>query len=301
MPLGLFALLWIAGRIAMLWSPAWAAALVDLPFLPLVALVLYRLMQRARHRRNLALVGILVLISLANLAYHLAALGQIAVGADRAVQAALLLIVLLLTVMGGRVLPGFTANAAMVRTVSRPRLDQCGIALVAATFLAWLCLAPAIFLALLSTLAGVVHLVRLHGWRPQRTLAHPLLWILHLAYAWISIGLFLLAASALGWCAASNAFHAFAVGAMSSMIIGMIARTTRGHTGQAIAAGKPDMAMFACMQLGAVGRVCANFHWGHWREALLVLSAVLWSTSFLLYLLTYAPALFRPRQDGREG
>lgn len=299
-PLAALAVLWLAGRIAMAaWPPAVAAAL-DLPLLPIVAIILGRLMWRSGKRRNLRLVALLALLTTANLVYHLAAMQVIALSPALPVQSALLLLIVLSSVMGARVIPMFTANGAGVITMPSARLDALALSALAACFAAWIAGLPGALVALLSVIGAGAHFIRMRGWRSARTLAFPLLWVLHLAFGWIGIGTLLLGAAALGWVAGSVALHALALGAMGSLIAGMLCRTTRGHTGQKMVAGAVDVAIFAAIQGGTVARVAAGLCPGK-RTTLLIVSAVLWSAAFLLYLIKFAPALFKPRLDGRAG
>jgi uncharacterized protein involved in response to NO len=145
--------------------------------------------------------------------------------------------------------------------------------------------------------------VRLWRWQPLRTLRVPLLWVLHLSYAWIGAGMLLLALAALGMVSASAAFHALAVGSMAGLIIGMMTRTTLGHTGRMLKAGRAETAMFVLIQLGALARVAAALlsAVGGLYAALLLVSAVCWSAAFAAYALVYAPYLASARIDGKEG
>jgi len=306
-PLAALASLWIAGRAAMLAvsasAPAFALALraVDAAFLPVAAWTLLRVLMRANSRRNYPIAAILALLSLANIAFHAAALGWLAASPLAPVHGAILLITLLAAVIGGRVIPMFTANGA---PGSKPRSvvwrDKAALALIAATALAWLLPVPAPMVAALAFAAAVVNALRLIGWAPLSTLRVPMLWVLHLAYAWLVGGLLLLGFAALGISNASSAFHALAVGAMSGLIIGMITRTALGHTGRPLKAGRAEKFMYHLLGGGAVLRLCANIPDGK-RDLLLVAAAACWSAAFLLYLIVYAPYLNQPRLDGREG
>jgi|SRR5471030_78153 len=300
--LGLVAALWIAGRAAMLLAPPLPAAVADLLFLPAAIAPLYRAMTRSGNRRNLPLLGLLALLWTADAGFHAAVLGWVHWPAGRAVEAALLVLTTLSTVMGGRVIPGFTANMAPgSKPLTRPMLDRAGIALIGAASLAWLADAPGPLTAALSVLAATVHLWRLAGWAPRRTTPYPLLWILHLAYAWIGIGILMLGASAVGLGSESSALHALAVGAMSSLILGMITRTALGHTGRPVRAGLGERAIFCLISAAALTRVGANLAPGHCFNALLVAAGACWSLAFLIYLIVYSPYLCRARLDGREG
>ena len=80
----------------------------------------------------------------------------------------------------------------------RAPLERATLALTALALLLWV-LAPAAAVWNLATglafsLAAVAHVLRLLQWRPAMTRHRPILWILHLSYAWIPLGLALLAA-----------------------------------------------------------------------------------------------------------
>jgi len=305
--LAALALLWLAGRAAMLATGSAAPAIavaaraIDAAFMPAAAWVLLGVLARADSRRNYPVGVILGLLSIANIAYHAAALGWLAISPLKPMHGAILLVTLLEAVIGGRVIPMFTANGA---PGSKPRSlawrDKAALALIALTAVAWLLPVPPLLTAMLAFAAAAVNGARLYGWAPQSTLRVPLLWVLHLAYAWIAGGLLLLGFAALGSVSASSAFHALAVGAMSGLIIGMITRTALGHTGRPLKAGRAETFMYYLLEGGAVLRLCANIPNGK-RDLLLVASAVCWSAAFLLYLIVYTPYLSQPRLDGREG
>jgi uncharacterized protein involved in response to NO len=300
--LALLALVWVAGRVAMLGAPPLAAALVDGVFLPLAAWPLYRVLRQSGNKRNLFLVVLLGLLTAANALFHAATLGWLAVSPVTPVHGAILVIVMIESVIGGRVIPMFTTNGAPgSKPVVRPRHDQIALALSAGASLAWVVAAPAPLTAGLFLLAACAVALRLAGWQSQRTLRVPLLWILHLSYAWIPLGFVLLGLAALGIGAASTGFHALAVGSMAGLIMGMMTRTTRGHTGRVMAAGRSEPVMFLLIQAGAVARVAAAFVPPDWRNPALLASGACWSAAFLLFLIVYTPYLLQARIDGKEG
>jgi uncharacterized protein involved in response to NO len=220
----------------------------------------------------------------------------------RPLYAAMIVVVVIETAIGGRVIPMFTQNALRgVKTVSDPRIDKIALASTAAAGAAWVFALPALVTAALALVAAVAHGVRLAGWKPLCTAHNPLLWILHVSYAWIPFGFLLLALSQLGLVPPSAAVHVLAIGAIAGMILGMITRTTLGHTGRALAAGPAETTMYVLLQLGVLARLVAAFSPGRARDAALVGAAVLWSAAFILCLLVYGPWLSRPRIDGREG
>ncbi|MEG1053118.1 MAG: NnrS family protein, partial [Janthinobacterium sp.] len=301
-PLMALAALWLAGRVAMLCFPGVAAALVDWVFLPLAAWPLYLVLRRSGNTRNLFLVGLLALLALANGLFHAAVLGWLPLSLFLPVQAAIFIIVLIESVIGARVIPMFTRNGAPGSTpVASPQRALIAVACMAAAAIAWLAGAPAWLTAPLALAASGVSLANLLAWQPQRTVRVPLLWILHLSYAWIGIGFALLAAASLHLLPASAAFHALTVGSMAGLIIGMMTRTTLGHTGRALKGGRAEAAMYWLIQLGALARLLAAVGPVSLAMPLLLAAGACWSLAFGLYACVYAPYLWRARVDGREG
>lgn len=300
--LAALALLWVAGRIAMVTGPAWLAAVIDGAFLPLAAWSLYKVLRRAGNKRNMFLVVLLALLSIANLAWHAAAMQLVTLSMIVPIHGAILLVVLIEAVIGGRVIPMFTDNAVPGTKASvKPRNDKIALALAAAAGASWVAGAPGPLTAALAVMASAATAVRLAGWKPLRAVRNPLLWILHLSYAWIPVGFLFLALAALGIGTASTAFHALGVGSMAGLIVGMITRTTLGHTGRKLSAGRAEVFMFTLIQAGAVVRVGAGMAPPEWRPSLLALSGACWTLSFALLLAVYAPYLWRARIDGKEG
>jgi uncharacterized protein involved in response to NO len=294
--------LWLAGRVAMLCAAPPLAALVDVAFLPVAAWPMYRVLKRSGNKRNMFLVGLLALLAIANAAFHASVLGWLALSPIRPLHAAILVIVLIESVIGGRVIPGFTKNAVQgSEPIVNVKRDKISIALTALAAIGWVCGAPAPLAASLAFAAAAGQLTRLAGWKPQCTMRNPLLWILHLSYAWIPVGFILLGLAALQLVPASAAIHVLAIGATAGLIIGMITRTALGHTGRALKAHGGEVAMYALIQIGAVARFAAAIDISGVRNLALLVTAACWSAAFLLYLLVYGPYLFQARVDGREG
>jgi uncharacterized protein involved in response to NO len=294
--------LWIAGRVAMLTAPALLAALVDLLFLPLAAWPMYRVLKRTGNKRNMFLVGLLGLLTVLNLLFHSAVLGWPALPSTLPIQAAILVVVVIEAVIGGRVIPGFTANAVQgVKPVVNEKRDRIGLALTVLAGIAWILGAPGRLTASLAFAASCAQLTRLAGWKPFATLQNPLLWILHVSYAWIAGGFFLLALAAAGLVSESAAFHALTVGATAGLIIGMITRTALGHTGRPLRAAGSELAMYLLVQFGAVARVMGSLDALGMKPMWLLVAAACWCAAFALYVAVYAPYLTRVRVDGKDG
>jgi len=294
--------LWIAGRCAALGAPPLLYALVDVAFLFVVAGSILRLLLRADNRRNLPICAVIALLGVCNLMFHLALHGVVAISPLAPVHGAILLLVLLVAVIGGRVGPMFTRNGAPgSRARNIPRLDLACVAAIALLALCWLAAAPGWAILLAGAAAFLLNAARFILWDPLSTLRTPLLWSFHLSYALLVAGLLSLGLAGAGIVSGSAALHLLAAGAMTGMIGAMITRTARGHTGRTLQAGRPEIAMFALLPLAVAARLAANLFDGPARNHALALSAALWSLAFIVYLLRYAPWLTRPRLDGKPG
>ncbi len=300
--LGALVSLWLLGRIFMLTGPGWAAAIADIAFLPAVAWFLWQPLRRARNR-NQFFVVILLLLAALNAGFHLAHAGAIALSPIVWMHAALLLVVLVVAIMGGRVIPAFTRNAIpAARTRSVPGIELASLTTLAATLVAWTVGLPDPIVAVLALATALAHAVRLWSWNPWATRSSPILWILHLSYAWIALGMLLLAA-ALGGIAGSSsaAMHALGVGAVGGMIIGMMTRTARGHTGLPLKADAAEVVAYTLVHVAAAIRVFIPLLLPQAYAFALIASAVLWSSAFTIYCVVYWPVLTRPRFDGKPG
>jgi uncharacterized protein involved in response to NO len=304
--LGALALLWLAARLAAVTGPYALYAVLDLALLPLVAVVLTRLLLQARNRRNLPLAGMLMLLALANGFFHLGLIGAVEIAPLTPLYAALSLIVMIECVIAGRVIPAFTMSATPgLKLKVRPSVERAALALTALALLLWV-LAPAeepwrSGTGLALSLAAVAHVLRLLQWRPMITRHRPILWILHMAYAWIPLGLALLAAAQFGWTGATAGVHALAIGATAGLIIGMLTRTARGHTGRPLQVSRPEIAAYVLVMVAAVVRVLLPLAVPQWLPMALVIAATAWSLSFAIYLFIYAPWLLKTRLDGKDG
>lgn len=294
--------LWLAARLAALGAPYVVYALLDMALLPWVAWVLARVLLKAGNRRNLPLVGILLLMVTANLMFHAAVLGWLSVDPLQALHAGLALIVMIECVIAGRVIPAFTMSALPGRQLKVPvGLERSTLAVTAVSLASWVLLPAHPATAVGLALAALLHLARLWHWQPWRTRAHPILWVLHAAYAWLPVGFGLLAWAQLGGVAASAGIHALAVGATAGLIIGMVTRTARGHTGRALKASRLEVAAYLLVAGAAVARVVLPWLTPAHPANGLVLAASAWAIAFALYLWVFTPWLLSSRLDGKDG
>jgi uncharacterized protein involved in response to NO len=304
--LGALALLWLAARVAAVTGPYAVYAALDLLLLPLVAAVLTDLLLRARNRRNLPLAAMLMLLALANGGFHLAVIGTLEISPLTPLYAALSLIVMIECVIAGRVIPAFTMSATPgLKLKVRGPVEHATLALTALALLLWV-FAPAgagfdMAGGLALLLAAVAHMLRWWQWRPWVSRHRPILWILHLSYAWIPLGLTLLAGAELGTISVSAGVHALAIGATAGLIIGMITRTARGHTGRALQVSRPEIAAYVLVMGAAAVRVLLPLAAPQWLPLALLIAAAAWSLAFATYLFIYTPWLLKTRFDGKDG
>ena len=300
--LGALALLWLAARLASLVAPYAVYATLDMLLLPAVAAVLLRVLIKAGNKRNIPLICLLLLMAAANLVFHLSVLGIVAVPAVSALYAELALILMVVSVITGRVVPMFTRNVTPGLVINMPRKFELSLLAVTGVALAlWVFAAPAPVVLVASLAAGVMHAVRLWKWHPQVTFKRPILWILHASYAWLPLGFVLLALAQLGWVVPSLAVHAFAVGVIGGLIIGMVTRTARGHTGRPLQPSRGEVVAYALVMLAAVLRVLVPAVQPAWYAYALEGAACLWAIAFAIYLVIYTPWLMRTRLDGKDG
>ena len=300
--LGALALLWLAARFAAVSAPYPIYALLDTLLLPIVAGVLIRLLLRAKNTRNLGLAALLVLLASGNAAFHLAVLGVLEISSARVLHAALAVIVMVECVMAGRVIPGFTMSATPgLKIKPLVWLDQACLVLTGVGLALWVIVPPGWMTALALGLAAASHVGRQWRWSPLLTRQRPILWILHVSYAWIPAGLGLMAAAQLGLIPISPGVHSLAVGATGGLIIGMITRTARAHSGRTLQVSNVEVVALALVPVAAVLRVVLPLFRPDLLAVSLIGAALAWSAAFSIYLYIYAPWLIRSRIDGRDG
>lgn len=300
--LGVLVVLWASARIAAMVAPYLVYAVLDFVLLPLVAAILVDVLVRAGNRRNLPLAMILVLLSLANLVFHLAMIGMVDIPSMSALYASLALIVMIECVMAGRVVPAFTASATPgLQIKSRPILERTTLSITALALALWVFVPPGPVTLVAFGLAAALHLVRQWQWHPGVTRGRPILWILHAAYAWIALGFGLLALAQIEWVGVSAGVHALAVGATGGLIIGMITRTARGHTGRPLQASTAEVLAYVLVITAAMLRVLVPLVAPQWLMPALICAAFAWCMAFVIYLCIYAPWLVSPRLDGKDG
>lgn len=299
-PLAIVFGLWVAARVGMYAAYGVVAAVLDSSLLIIVAAVLARAFIRSRSYTNMPMALVLILLAATNITFHAAMLTSLEVAPMTALHAGVFLVVMMELIIGSRIVPGFTISALPRAGVRRSNsLNYATQALAAVAFITHIVGAPGFVTGPAAIVAGVLGLVQLAGWKSWATRARPILWILHVSYAWIPVGLILLGLASFemsgGWgVTASAAIHALAAGAIGGLILGMMTRTTMGHSGRIVVAGRCEKAIYGLVIAAAVCRVGAAlvpelYKWG------MTAAGVAWMAAFATFAIAYGPMLMGKR------
>ncbi|MDE0723766.1 MAG: NnrS family protein [Alphaproteobacteria bacterium] len=307
-PLAFLAGLWIAGRLCMAMSilTPMQTAIVDSLFIPAVALSLAPMLIGAGKLKNMAFLVILSLFAVLNILMHLSVLGVIELSAETLLFTAVHIIIFLIAVIGGRVLPFFTQNGMTQRGRALevkvyPYVNELSLVLLLATCIyGYLSAFNGAVFGVLALLASAVHFARLTQWQGHKTLSVPIVWILHLGYFWLVVGLFLEGLYALlGMGSFQAALHTLTIGAIGTMILGMMTRVCLGHTGRPITSLKSMVLAYVLLQGAVISRLLGEMWLVTFYTESILLSGILWATGFGLFILVYFPILISKRPDGK--
>ena len=300
--LGTLVGLWLFGRLDSLvsqWVPPWPAIAADLAFPLALAAVVAREIVAARNRRNYPIIAPVVVLAVADLAMDLSLAGFTA-PASYGWRLALAAILILISVVGGRIVPSFTRNWLVGRREDRlpPAagvIDRASLGVLHAALMIWVFF-PAARISGYALLGGAaLNLWRLLRWRGSATRSETLLLVLHVGYGWLVLGV-----AALGFATvdtalpSSAAIHALTAGAIGTMILAVMTRATRGHTGCELSADTATSVIYGLVVLAAPVRVAAALVLQA-RSDLLLGSAALWIGAFGLFAIRYAPLMLRAR------
>jgi uncharacterized protein involved in response to NO len=309
LPLVLVSIVWLAGRLAFAGAarvPFVLLAICELAFLPaLIALVAPPLIRE--RNRNTKLLFVLAALWLTDAAFLYAVLRGHAVLARHMLLIGIDIILVLVTVIGGRIVPAFTAsglrNRGVVADIRGSRwADGLAIGAMLAVVLVDLVAPWGAIAGGVAALAALGHAWRLAGWRSLKTLGEPLVWCLHLAYVWLPVGLALKAVHLMTGAAwAAYWLHALTIGTAAAMILSVMTRAALGHTGRPLRAAAPIAAAYALLALAALVRVFAPAVLTVDYRAVVMIAGALWIAAFALFVIVYTPILMRPRVDGKPG
>ncbi|TIO04688.1 MAG: NnrS family protein [Mesorhizobium sp.] len=299
LPLAGLVALWLIGRAAcaLVAEPVFAAV-ADLAFPSVLAFVIWREVVAGRNWKNAPVAAMITLFGVANALHHGENLGLAPdnLGLRLALGAAAMLIALI----GGRIVPSFTRNwlvkAGKARLpASFDRIDEAALVTTALAAGLWIAVPESAATGAALFAAGTLLAARLIRWRGHQTVREPILLILHVGYGWLAVALLFLGASNVSDAVPeSAALHALTAGAIGTMTLAVMTRASLGHTGREIVADRTVVANYCAVSLGAVLRVAAPFT-GEWYVHVLACGGALWSAAFLLFVVRFAPVLFRAR------
>jgi len=289
---------WLAGRLAVTFSATigWLpAALIDGGFLVLMAAAAAREIMAGSNWGNLKVVSLVSLLAGGNIAFHLEA--HIAGGADYSTRIGLAAVTLLITLVGGRIVPSFTRNWLARENPGRlpapfGRFDVVAIAASLLALAFWIALPKSHVTGIALLTAGLIQTLRLARWAGERTLRDRLVLILHVGYAFIPFGFLLGAAAAFDIVAPAAGIHAWAGGAVGVMTLAVMTRASLGHTGRALTASYFTQAIYTAVVAAALARIAAALAPAYFVP-LLVAAAILWSSAFLGFGAIYGQILTR--------
>ena len=300
--LAAIAALWVAARVLVLTPYALAAAAADTAFALAAAASIAVPFVRSGNRRNYFFIALLLGMGLANLAFHLGMAGLLELPVQRGLQVGLDLVLFIMVVMGGRVIPMFTMNGVPGVFCARlPWLESLAPGSILALLAADVAGTPDLVVGTIAAIAAAAHAARLGLWRPWLTLKKPIVWILHFAYAWVVLALALRALAAFDLVPAGLATHALTVGAIGGLTLGMMTRTSLGHTGRPLQVGRAEVFCYVAIQFAALARVFLPLAFPSLYLYAIIGSGLLWSLAFGVFTISYWPILSRPRLDGRPG
>ena len=304
LPLAEMGALWLVARILPIFVaifPRWLIAAADLAFLPTFAIGIAVPLLKNNEKRNLIFLPLLAVLWSADLLVHADVLGLAPNLARKGLFLGLDVIILVIVIMGGRVIPFFTERALSV-VLKRWRIVEWLSPLSVVLFLLTELFVPdSVTSASLAALAACANGARLAGWYTPRYWRVPLLWVLHLGYGWIILGFYLKAGTALGLVPPQFTIHAFTVGGIGVLTLGMMARVSLGHTGRPLKVGAAMTSAFVLINLAAVGRGLLPPFFPQFFSQLIVASGAFWIAAFTIFIIVYTPILIQPRVDGRPG
>jgi uncharacterized protein involved in response to NO len=298
--------LWLIGRLACAFSvfmPAWLGSVLDLAFPVALIAILAREIIASRNWRNLVMLAPLAVLAAADLLMHIEASGG-NVPAGLGWRLGFSAMIVLMAVVGGRLIPTFTGNWLAKRDIALPAqvqqhawLAPASIAALSVGLLGWAALPDSHAFGAVLLIGGVLNISKLARWRGLATGSEPLLFILHVAYLWVVVGVFLLGLASFGVVPQSAAIHALTAGAMGTMILAVMTRVARGHSGQSLTADTITRWIYGLVTLAAVFRVIAAFA-ASGPGLLLYAAAILWIAAYAVFLFAYSPTLLMKRRVG---
>lgn len=308
-PLAALALMWLSGRLLLAFGsslPDWLIAVGDVSYLLFAAIAMAYPVIKVKQWRNLMFVPILFVFALLNVASHWGVITEQPQLAIQSLHSTIMLFALIISIVGGRVIAAFTSNT-MGNQRAQPIQWLETVSISSIIFMLIIALygfanVPSALLFIVSSIAALANGWRFLRWGFQHSWSDPMLWSLHLAYAFIPLGFVGLALHSVGLMDnTSAALHSFTVGSIGGMILAMISRVTLGHTGRPLNPHKLVPLAFGFILLAAVIRVVLPAWLPEVSQWGIGLAGVLWVAAYGIYVFVYAPMLLTTRADGNPG
>jgi len=251
-------------------------------------------------------VPILLVLTLLNASAHWAVINNQPHIATQSLHGSIILFSLIITILGGRVIPSFTANTTRCAKKAPIKwLEVISIVsiigLIIIAFSGFNNVTPVLLLAV-SSVAALTNGWRFSRWGVQHCKSEPILWSLHVAYIFIPLGFAMLALHSVGMMSnISAALHSITVGAIGGMILAMVSRVTLGHTGRQLNPPRLMILAYVFVFLATLVRVIVPVLLPEFTQWGVGIAGVLWVIAFSIYVYFYAPMLVRVRADGRPG
>ena len=298
-------LLWLYGRILPFysgWLPDALIALADFSFLPVLAYQIAKPIWQAKHMKSLVFIGLLVLMILGNGLIHAEITGLTENTVWIGINLVLATIILLILVIAGRIIPFFTDRGLPgTLSIRNPVLDSASVASAALVFILQLYEISGVVMAVSAIAAAGLNFLRVRNWYEPRVWYVPLLWVLYAGYGWIIMGFVLYALSAFSLVMPTLSLHAFTMGGIGVLTLGMMSRVALGHTGRELKASGAITIGFVLINLAVFVRVLMPIVAPAWYGNTITIATSFWLMAFSLFAFVYAPILVNPRIDGKPG
>jgi len=300
-------LLWLLARIATLIPSEQAlmvSLILDTSFIVCLSVVLTIPVVKAKLWKNMAVISKLYFFLIGHVIYFLGMFGLFHDGQRIGIYIGLYMVLSLILILSRRVMPMFIERGVgySVTLKNHTWVDiSCFVLFLIFAVTDIFFVTPALTASLAAALC-VLHTIRLGGWYTHGIWKKPLLWVLYVGYGWMITAFALKALAFLVGIPASLAIHAFTVGGIGMMTLGMMSRISLGHTGRDIMNPPKGVGlMFLILLLGAVLRVVFPIISPENYQLWIALSQGLWIMAFTMFVYLYAVILLRPRVDGRWG
>jgi uncharacterized protein involved in response to NO len=208
----------------------------------------------------------------------------------------------MLTLLSGRMTPSFTANALSAKgeaagVRSQPFVEKAAFLAIIATAAADLAGAGGWLGGVPAMAAAVLLALRMRYWATAKTFEQPILWVLHLAHAWLAVGFACRGLAGLtDVMPVSTALHALTIGAIGTMVLAVMTRASLGHTGRPLVVHRSITAAYVLVSLAAIVRIAAPLAGAEDYGNLVITAGLLWVAAFAIFSVVYWPILTGPRQ-----